>query len=88
LTKNRLIQDLREPKKYLKAVLTKKLINYIRKGKITVAHSFKYQDIGKFIESIEFSDGAIANILNGKQASKWGGMSPVSMENIALFFPA
>ena len=31
---------------------------------------------------------AIANILNGKQASKWGGMSPVSMENIALFVPA
>ena len=56
LTKNRLIQDLREPKQYLKAVLTKKLITYIRKGKITFAHSFKYQDIGKVIESIELSD--------------------------------
>jgi hypothetical protein len=31
---------------------------------------------------------AIVNILNGKQSSKWGGMSPVSMENIALFVPA
>ena len=31
---------------------------------------------------------AIVNILNGKQSLKWGGMSPVSMENIALFFPA
>ena len=31
---------------------------------------------------------AIVNILNGKQSSKWRGMSPVSMENIALFFPA
>jgi post-segregation antitoxin (ccd killing protein) len=31
---------------------------------------------------------AIVNILNGKQSSKWRGMSPVSMENIALFVPA
>jgi hypothetical protein len=50
LTNNKLIQNLREPKQYLKAVLTKKLISYIRKGKITFAHSFKYQDIGKVIE--------------------------------------
>jgi hypothetical protein len=57
LTKNKLIQDLREPKQYLKAVLTKKLIRYIHKGKITFAHSFEYQDIGKVIESIELSDG-------------------------------
>ena len=56
LTNNKLIQDMREPKQYLKAVLTKKLISYIRKGKITFAHSFKYQDIGKVIESIELSD--------------------------------
>ena len=40
----------------LKAVLTKKLIHYIKKGKITIVHSFKYQDIGKIIESIELSD--------------------------------
>ncbi len=31
---------------------------------------------------------AIVNILNGKGSSKWRGMSPVSMENIALFVPA
>jgi hypothetical protein len=28
------------------------------------------------------------NILKGKQSSKWRGMSPVSVENIALFIPA
>jgi hypothetical protein len=57
LTKNRLIQNLRELEQCLKAVLTKKLISYIRKGKLTLAHSFKYQDIGKVIESVELSDG-------------------------------
>ncbi len=31
---------------------------------------------------------AIVNILNGKTSAKWRGMSPVSMENIALFVPA
>ncbi len=40
----------------MKAVLTKKLISYIRKGKITLVHSFKYQDISKIIESVELSD--------------------------------
>jgi len=30
----------------------------------------------------------IVNTLNGKQSSKWRGMSPVSMENIALLIPA
>ncbi len=40
----------------LKAVLTKKLISYIRKGKITFVHSFKYQDISKIIESVELSN--------------------------------
>ena len=43
MTKNRLIQDMREPKQYLKAVLTKKLICYFRKGKITFAHSFNFE---------------------------------------------
>jgi len=56
LPNNKLIQNLREPKQYLKAVLTKKLISYIRKGKITFTHSFNYQDIGKVIESVELSD--------------------------------
>jgi hypothetical protein len=40
----------------VKAVFTKKLIHYIKKGKISIVHSFKYQDIGKIIESIELSD--------------------------------
>ncbi len=40
----------------LEAVLAKKLISYIRKGKITFVHSFKYQDISKIIESVELSD--------------------------------
>ncbi len=31
---------------------------------------------------------AIVNILNNKESSKWKRMSPVSMENIALFVPA
>ena len=34
----------------------KKLISYLRKGKITLTHSFKYQDIGKVIETVELSD--------------------------------
>lgn len=56
MTKNRLIQCTVDPKQCLKAVFTKKLISYLRKGKITFAHSFKYQDIGKVIESVELSD--------------------------------
>jgi hypothetical protein len=55
-TNNKLIQNQRDPKQYLKAVLTKKLISYLHKGKITFAHSFKYQDIGKVIESVELPD--------------------------------
>ncbi len=47
---------LQNTEQFLKAVLTKKLISYIRKGKITLAHSFKYQDISKIIESVELSD--------------------------------
>lgn len=56
MTKNRLIQCTVDPTRCLKAVFTKKLISYLRKGKITFAHSFKYQDIGKVIESVELSD--------------------------------
>ena len=56
LTKNRLIQSLKDPKQILNVILTKKLINYIKKGKIILIHSFKYQDIGKIIESVELSD--------------------------------
>jgi hypothetical protein len=53
LTWNWIIQ---KEERYLKAILTKRLISYIRKGKITLVHSFKYQDIGKIIESVELSD--------------------------------
>jgi hypothetical protein len=31
---------------------------------------------------------AVVNILKAKKSLKWRGMSPVSMENIALFVPA
>ena len=31
---------------------------------------------------------AIVNILKAKKSLKWRGMSPVSMENIALLVPA
>ena len=57
MTKNRRIQNLREAELCLKTVLTKKLICSIRKGKITRARTFTYQDIGKVIESVELSDG-------------------------------
>jgi hypothetical protein len=40
----------------LKSVLTKKLVRYIKTGKITLVRSFKYQDISKIIESVDFSD--------------------------------
>jgi hypothetical protein len=40
----------------LKSILAKKLVRYIKKGKITLAHSFKYQDISKIIESVDLSD--------------------------------
>ncbi len=53
LITNSIIQNTEQ---FLKAALTKKLISYIRKGKITLAHSFKYQDISKIIESVELSN--------------------------------
>ncbi|HWQ96140.1 MAG TPA: hypothetical protein VN368_02085 [Candidatus Methylomirabilis sp.] len=53
LISNSIIQN---EEQLLKAILTKKLISYIRKGKITLAQSFKYQDISKIIESVELSD--------------------------------
>lgn len=56
LTKNRLIRNLKDPKQFLKTILTKKLVSYIRKGKITLIHSFKYQDIGNVIESVKLSN--------------------------------
>jgi hypothetical protein len=53
LITNSIIQNKEQ---FLKAVLTKKLISYIRNGKITFVHSFKYQDISKIIESVELSN--------------------------------
>ena len=53
LITNPIIQNKEQ---FLKAALTKKLISYIRKGKITLVHSFKYQDISKIIESVELSN--------------------------------
>jgi hypothetical protein len=50
---NSIIQNKEQ---FLKAVLTKKLISYIKNGKITFVHSFKYQDISKMIESVELSN--------------------------------
>jgi hypothetical protein len=41
---------------FLKAIFTKKLVRYIKKGKITLTNSFKYQDISKIIESVDLSD--------------------------------
>jgi hypothetical protein len=40
----------------LKSILTKKLVRYVKKGKITLTNSFKYQDISKIIESVDLSD--------------------------------
>ncbi len=53
LITNSIIQNKEQ---FLKAALTKKLISYIRMGKITLAYSFKYQDISKIIGSVELSD--------------------------------
>jgi hypothetical protein len=56
MTKNRLIQDLREPKQCLKAILTKKLISYIRKGKITFAHSFNFEKMTDGMFEMEYDE--------------------------------
>ncbi len=47
---------IRNKEQFLKSILTKKLIRYIKTGKITLTNSFKYQDIGKMIESVDLSD--------------------------------
>jgi hypothetical protein len=56
MTKKRLIQDLREPKRYLKAVITKKLISYIRKGKITFARSFNFEKMTDGMFEMEYDE--------------------------------
>jgi hypothetical protein len=56
LTKNKLIQNLREPKQCLKAVFIKKLISYINKGKITFAHSFNFEKMTDGMFEMEYDD--------------------------------
>ncbi len=56
LTKNKLIQNRREPKQCLKAVLIKKLISYIRKGKITFAHSFNFEKMTDGMFEMEYDE--------------------------------
>ncbi len=56
LTSNSHIQNMKEPCECLKAAITRKLIHYTQNGKITLPRSFRYQDIGKVIESVELSD--------------------------------
>jgi hypothetical protein len=53
LSTNSIIQNKEQ---FLKSVLTKKLVRYIKNGKITLTRSFKYQDISKIIESVDLSD--------------------------------
>ena len=56
LTKNRLIQDMSASKQYLKAVLAKKLIIYIRNGKITFAHSFNFEKMTDGMFEMEYDE--------------------------------
>jgi hypothetical protein len=56
LSNNKLIQNMREPKQYLKDVLTKKLITYIRKGKITFAHSFNFEKMTDGMFEMEYDE--------------------------------
>jgi hypothetical protein len=56
LTKNRLIQDLSDPGQCLTVVLTKKLISYIRKGKVTFAHSFNFEKMTDGIFEMEYDE--------------------------------
>jgi hypothetical protein len=47
---------IRNKEQFLKSILTKKLVRYIKMGKITLTNSFKYRDISKIIESVDLSD--------------------------------
>jgi hypothetical protein len=78
LTNNKLIQNLREPKQYLKAVLTKKLISYIRKGKITFAHSLE-----KMSEKVQLK-GSISELNFGYNA-KMGGCTNLRSDITKLY---
>jgi hypothetical protein len=80
MTKNRLIQCTADPKQCLKAVFTKKLISYLRKGKITLTLSFKYQDIGRVIETVELSDDDWV-IIREDVEKLIEGMYPINFES-------
>ncbi len=49
--------ELRLPNSPLKkAVLAKKLLNYIQSGELTIPGSFKFQNVGAVIQSVELTD--------------------------------
>ena len=58
ISKNKsLINELRLPNSPLKkAVLAKKLLNYVQSGKLTIPGSFKFQNVGEVIQSVELTD--------------------------------
>jgi hypothetical protein len=52
-----LINELRLPNPPLaKAVLAKKLLNYVQSGKFTIPGSFKFQNLGELIKSVDLTD--------------------------------
>jgi hypothetical protein len=52
-----LITELRLPNPPLaKAVLAKKLLNYLQNGKLTIPGSFKFQNFGELIKSVDLTD--------------------------------
>jgi hypothetical protein len=52
-----LINELRLPNPPLaKAVLARKLLNYLQSGKLTISGSFKFQNFGEIISSVDLAD--------------------------------
>lgn len=64
----------------------KRVVRIVERGVTRVTEP----NVGLVLKSAELIllMSAIVNMLNGKESSKWRGMSPVSMGNIALFVPA
>lgn len=59
------------------------LVRYIKKGKITLARSFKYQDISKIIESVDLSD--TDRIVTKEEIEKLiEGTYPINLESQIL----
>jgi hypothetical protein len=58
ITRNKiLIHEVRLPKStHTKAVLAKKLLNYLQSGKFTINGSFKFQNFGESIKSVILTD--------------------------------